>query len=142
MARPQKEIDWMAFENLCQLQCTQPEIAAFLKISDDTLRSRAKEYYELDDYSEIYKRFAETGKCSLRRNQFVLSKKNTAMAIWLGKIWLGQRDVSQEVQLLANTMANKLLEQIAPSKDLIPSGDNDITIQGRPVANSAAADSK
>jgi hypothetical protein len=141
MAPQRKEIDWTAFENLCQLQCTQTEIASFLKMHIDTLRDRVVEKYE-DEYSNVYKKLSETGKCSLRRNQFVLSKKNTAMAIWLGKIWLGQRDVSQEVQLLANTMANKLLEQIAPSKDLIPSGDNDITIQGRPVANSTAADSK
>jgi len=142
MAPQRKEIDWTAFENLCQLQCTQSEIASFLKINQDTLRDRAREHYNLEEYSDIYKKFADTGKCSLRRNQFVLSKKNTAMAIWLGKIWLGQRDVSQEVQLLANTMANKLLEQIAPSKDLIPPGDNDITIQGRPVANSSETNSK
>ena len=29
---------------------------------------------------------------SLRRNQFRLSEKSAAMAIWLGKQYLGQRD--------------------------------------------------
>ena len=92
MARPQKEIDWDQFEKLCALQCIQTEIASFLNIDHETLSNRAKDYYKEDSYSNIYKRFADSGKCSLRRNQFVLSKKNASMAIWLGKIWLGQKD--------------------------------------------------
>lgn len=93
--RPQKEIKWDQFEQLCALQCTQSEIASFLKINEDTLRSRSRENYG-EDYSALYKKFAEVGKCSVRRNQFVLSKKNASMAIWLGKIWLGQRDTSAD----------------------------------------------
>lgn len=93
--RPQKPIDWEEFEKLCALQCTSEEIASFLGIVKDTLYDRVKLQYG-DDYSSIYKRFAESGKCSLRRNQFVLSKKNASMAIWLGKQWLGQKDMSKE----------------------------------------------
>jgi hypothetical protein len=132
MVRPQKEIDWAAFENLCQLQCTQSEIASFLKVHIDTLRDRAIAHYEMDDYSNIYKKFSESGKCSLRRNQFVLSKKNASMAIWLGKIWLGQRDVSREAEQVLNTIATKLLEHIDPSRELIPTGSYEVRSESRP----------
>lgn len=121
MARPEKEIDWTIFENLCQLQCIQTEIASCLKISDDTLRSRAIAHYGMDNYSDIYKRFSESGKCSLRRNQFVLSKKNAAMAIWLGKQWLGQRDYdkSEKIENALLTLTHILQEIDNKSKDLV-----------------------
>lgn len=93
--RPPKEINWETFEQLCALQCTQEEMAGFLHISRDTLSDRVKTNYG-EDYSTTYKKFSESGKCSLRRNQFVLSKKNASMAIWLGKQWLGQRDINRE----------------------------------------------
>ena len=89
--RPQCEIDWKLFEDLCGLLCTQSEIASTLGVHNDTLRDRVLEEYG-EDYSSTYKKYCETGKCSLRRNQVVLSKKNASMAIWLGKQWLGQKD--------------------------------------------------
>lgn len=93
--RPEKPIDWNMFEQLCALQCTQDEMGGFLHVGGDTLSKRVQANYG-EDYSTIYKRFSESGKCSLRRNQFVLSKKNASMAIWLGKQWLGQKDMSRE----------------------------------------------
>jgi len=93
--RPSNEINWTLFEELCSLQCTQAEMANCLKIHTDTLRDRARQHYQMDDYSEIFKRFSDVGKCSLRRYQFAMSKRNTSMAIWLGKVWLGQRDLDQ-----------------------------------------------
>ena len=94
---PVKEIDWTQFEQACALQCTQEETASFLKVHRHTLSKKVQEHYG-EDYSTVYKRYSESGKCSLRRNQFVLSKKNASMAIWLGKIWLGQKeDNSQEL---------------------------------------------
>lgn len=89
--RPEKPIDWSQFEQLCALQCTQLEIANVLHIHPNTLSDRVLSNYG-DDYSTTYKRFSDIGKCSLRRYQFVQSKTNTSMAIWLGKNWLGQRD--------------------------------------------------
>jgi len=96
---PPKPIDWELFEQLCGIQCTQPEIASMLKVSDDTLRKKVLDNYG-EKYSEIYKRFSESGKCSLRRNQFVLSKTNAAMAIWLGKQYLGQKEPDPPVILV------------------------------------------
>lgn len=93
--RPEKDIDWTLFEQLCGIQCTQSEIASMMKINVDTLHDRAEAKYG-EKYSEIYKKYCENGKCSLRRNQFVLSKTNASLAIWLGKQWLGQRDIHED----------------------------------------------
>ena len=96
--RPQKEINWELFEQLCEIQFTQSEIASVLKVHIDTLRDRAAIHYG-DKFSNIYKKYTEGGKSSLRRHQFLLSKKNAAMAIWLGKQWLGQKDHLPEAQV-------------------------------------------
>lgn len=93
-------IDWPTFEKLCGLQCTQEEICNFLDVSHTTLREHARKYYNEHEFSQIYKRFADNGKTSLRRHQFVLSRTNASMAIWLGKQWLGQRDHVVEAQNL------------------------------------------
>ncbi len=98
---PLKEINWELFEQLCVIQCTQSEIASMLKVHSDTLSDRSKLNYG-EDYSSVYKRFSESGKCSLRREQRVLAKKNAAMAIWLGKHWLGQWDKNPNEHLPPN----------------------------------------
>lgn len=92
MARPKKEIDSRQFENLCSLQCTQEEICNFFDITDKTLTRWCKETYG-KSFSEVFKEKRELGKVSLRRNQWKLAEKNAAMAIFLGKNYLGQRDV-------------------------------------------------
>ena len=90
---PVKEVDWTLFEQLCEVMCTQSEIASMLKVEPETLIKKIQQHYGTN-YSETYKRFSESGKCSLRRNQFVHSETNTSMAIWLGKNWLNQVDKS------------------------------------------------
>jgi hypothetical protein len=93
--RPRMEIDWKLFEECCHLLCTQDEITALMKISDEQLRVRVKEQYG-EDYLDAYKRLSAGGKKSLRRHQFAMSETNATMAIWLGKQLLGQRDTPQE----------------------------------------------
>lgn len=88
---PVKEIDWPLFEQLCALQCTQEEMSGCLRISVDALVYKVEQNYSVS-YSEIFRRFSSNGKCSLRRNQVILSKTNASMAIWLGKQWLGQKE--------------------------------------------------
>lgn len=91
MARPKKEIDEKEFEKLCSLQCTKEEICAWLHITDKTLDRWCKEKYN-SSFSEIFKIKRGLGKISLRRYQFQLAQKNAAMAIWLGKQYLDQRE--------------------------------------------------
>ena len=88
LGRPKFEIDYTAVEKLANIQCTQQEIATFLGCSVDTLQ-RDK------TFCGLYKKGQETGKMSLRRMQFKLAERNAAMAIFLGKQFLGQTDVME-----------------------------------------------
>ena len=98
--RPKKEIDYDMVEKLANIQCTQEEIASFLEISVRTLQRD-------EEFCRIYKKGQENGKMSLRRMQYKLAEKNTAMAIFLGKQYLGQRD---NVEVKAPEELNKVTE--------------------------------
>ena len=92
MARPRKEIDQKQFENLCGLQCTLEEICGWFGVTDKTLNSWCKRTYS-KSFSEVFRQKRSTGKISLRRSQWKLAEKNANMAIWLGKQYLGQKDI-------------------------------------------------
>lgn len=94
--RPRKDIDWQVFEDACGLLCTQEEMEGLLHVDRNTLMDRVKDEYG-EDYSAVYKRFSAGGKKSLRRTQFKLAQKNAAMAIFLGKQHLGQKDTPAEM---------------------------------------------
>lgn len=89
--RPRKEIDNKIFENLCGLQCTLEEIAGVFDCSLDTIERWCKREYG-ESFAEVYKKHSAKGKMSLRRTQFKLAEKSAAMAIFLGKNYLGQKD--------------------------------------------------
>lgn len=91
MGRPKKEISKEQFEKLCGLQCTLDEIAGFFNCSADTIERFAKSTYNTT-FAETYKEYSAQGKISLRRYQFKLAEKSAAMAIFLGKNMLGQKD--------------------------------------------------
>lgn len=84
--RPKFKIDYNAVEKLAGIMCTQKEIAHFLGCDERTLQRD-------DEFCRVYKKGQETGKMSLRRMQYKLAEKNAAMAIFLGKQYLGQTDV-------------------------------------------------
>lgn len=89
--RPQKEIDQKIFENLCALQCTMTEITAVLDVTDKTLTGWCRRTYG-KKFSEVFAEKRQKGFVSLRRNQFKLAETSAAMAIFLGKNYLGQID--------------------------------------------------
>lgn len=111
--RPRRDIDWTLFEQLCSIQCTRSELASFLKVDQDTMINAAKKYYNDPDFSEIYKRFSDVGKCSLRRYQFVQAKTKPNMAIWLGKQWLGQRENVEDLKDLVIDALQSGIKQIS-----------------------------
>ncbi|MEL7610846.1 MAG: hypothetical protein AAGU74_15240 [Bacillota bacterium] len=88
--------EWKIFEELCNIQCTMQEICRVLGVTDKTLTRLVKEKYGTS-FSAAYRKFAEGGKASLRRYQFNLAQKNATMAIWLGKQYLGQRDIQEVI---------------------------------------------
>lgn len=91
MGRPRIEIDKDQFERLCEIQCTEEEIASVFRCSVDTIERWCKREYG-ETFADAYKKYSAGGKSSLRRYQFELAKKNAAMAIFLGKQYLGQKD--------------------------------------------------
>lgn len=91
MGRPLKEIDQKTFENLCGIQCTKEEIAGWFRCSEDTIERWCKRTYGAT-FAVVFKMHSGQGKISLRRAQFQLAEKHPAMAIWLGKQYLGQTE--------------------------------------------------
>lgn len=89
--RPIKEIKQKQFEELCRIQCTENEICNILDVGIDKLLRWCLETYN-DTFTNVYKRFSDSGKMSLRRTQLRLAETNASMAIFLGKQYLGQRD--------------------------------------------------
>lgn len=96
MGRPRKEIDKIEFEKLCGLQCTKEEMCGWFDVTDKTLESWCKRVYK-KGFSEIFSEKRGKGKISLRRSQFKLAEKSAAMAIFLGKNYLGQSDRIEQV---------------------------------------------
>jgi len=102
--RPKKIIDYEAAEKLANIQCTQEEIASFLNLSVRTLQRD-------EEFCRIYKKGQDNGKMSLRRIQYKLAEKNATMALWLGKQYLGQRDLF-EVESKQLVKVEELLNKI------------------------------
>lgn len=75
-------------EILAGYLCTDEEIAGTLKTSVDVLTNGNNR----EAFSEAKKKGIAKAKVSIRRNQMKLSEKSAAMAIFLGKNYLGQRD--------------------------------------------------
>ena len=90
------EKKWKEFDNLCAMQCTEIEICGWFDITDKTLARVIDEKYHRK-FSEVFRQKRSKGLVSLRRAQFQLAQTNPAMAIFLGKNYLGQAD-KQEIE--------------------------------------------
>jgi len=88
MPKPRAKVDLRLVKTLAGYGCTQEEIANAVGCSVTTLQKYGRA--ELDHgYAEIRR--------SLRRWQYEAAKGgNTAMLIWLGKQYLGQRDKAEQ----------------------------------------------
>lgn len=104
-ARPKKPISKTVFEKLCELQCTEAEICAVLDVSDKTLNSWCRETYK-KGFSEVFRIKREKGKTSLRRAQWALAKKDSRMAIFLGKQYLDQKDKPESETAVESIIKN------------------------------------
>jgi hypothetical protein len=73
------------------------------------------------NFQEYFKKTGLMGlKIRLRRNQFKLSEKNAAMAIFLGKNYLGQKDV---VETEDTTVISKLESILAEARKQAEQGE-------------------
>jgi len=74
---------------LGQIQCTNVEASAVLHVARETFE---KFIGTNENARKAWESGKEQGKISLRRLQFRLAQTNAAMAIFLGKNYLGQKD--------------------------------------------------
>jgi len=114
-------LDWKKIDQMLHIQCTGEEIASILDVSYNTLERccRRDKKVKFEDYS-INKR--QGGKASLRRKQWSMADKNVAMAIWLGKVMLGQKD-SQEIDFGRNSL--NAIGKMAGTVIILPSNGRD-----------------
>ena len=115
MGRPKTQISKDIFEELCKIQCTETEMVGVFRCCEDTLNAWCKENYG-KTFSDTYKIYSQDGKKSLRRIQFDLAKKYPAMAIFLGKQYLGQRD-TVEVEHQSNGILTDIVEALNEYKE-------------------------
>lgn len=88
--RPRIDINLEELRKLCELHCTDEEIASWLGVSLRTITDRKQDD---DEFLRVYKKGFADGKMSLRRLQWTSAEKgNITMQIWLGKQLLGQAD--------------------------------------------------
>lgn len=105
------DLDLAALEKLGQLQCTQPEIAAFFGVCLRTIERKMQE----DKYRNAYDKGKGNGLTSLRRAQFraAVEDGNPTMLVWMGKQLLNQKDRSEtESKQYTYTMAPMTPEEV------------------------------
>jgi len=114
--RPRLEFDLRLVEDLGKIQSTHSELAAVLGCHLDTVKERLKNDPE---FSAAYEKGLENGKSSLRRIQWKAALSgNTTMQIWLGKQYLGQRDVQ------TTELTGAKGEQLIPAQMVLGLDDN------------------
>jgi len=84
IGRPKLNIDEVLVERLAERFCAYTEIAAIVGCNEGTIRKR---------FSEVVSKGREKGKRILREWQLKAAENgNPTMLIWLGKMYLDQRD--------------------------------------------------
>lgn len=116
--RPKIVIDEKLFKKLCGLFCTKEEIAGVFECSEDTIERWCKRTYRMN-FADVFKKESAKGKMSLRRNQFKLSEKSAAMAIFLGKNYLGQRDSIEQTNSEALEKLDAILKAARENADKV-----------------------
>jgi hypothetical protein len=74
-------------------------------------------------FADTYKSKSQVGKSSLRRAQWKLAEKNASMAIWLGKQYLGQRDIVELGLPTDNTQEDALSVSLREMAEGLESDD-------------------
>lgn len=139
MSRTAIPLDTNELEKLCSLQCTQDEIASWFGVTRRTIEKRVAseetfehsrvvdgiKYTSSMTFKQIMDRGYAQGRISLRRRQFQIAEAgSTAMAIFLGKNFLGQRDQhsfehtgAQGTPLISGEAIDAILERLDSAPD-------------------------
>jgi hypothetical protein len=87
--RPEADIEMEELEELCAMQCTDEEIAAWFGVSVRTIERRRK----TAEFNDVMDRGKAKGRVSLRRSLWKIANAgNPAANIFLSKNLLGYRD--------------------------------------------------
>ncbi len=86
---PEAEETWRLLGFLGGMQCTIEEVAGAFGVHADTVQSFFRDFPQA---REVFNLGKQQGRASLRVSQFKLARTNAALAIWLGKQHLGQKD--------------------------------------------------
>lgn len=108
---PKPKVQKAAFEKLCALQCTLTEFCCYFDCDESTIERFCQAEYGMK-FADVFRIKRGSGQISLRRTQWQLAEKNAAMAIFLGKQFLGQRDTFPEEQT-----DNKALDALVKALD-------------------------
>jgi len=92
MGRPPIEINWNAFDSLCQMHATKEEFAYFFQCDEDTINNKCLEKFK-KTFSAVFKHKSVGGRMSLRRKLWQTAlgdekeniKAHPATAIFLSK---------------------------------------------------------
>lgn len=118
MARPVKDFDKKLFCDLVSIGCVEDEICWIFRDAEtgkpanrDTLSRWCKR-----EFGKSFQEFSQQNRAmglrtKLRGYQLELAKRSAAMAIWLGKQYLGQKDTVDE-ENAAEKKLDALLDKI------------------------------
>jgi hypothetical protein len=96
VGRPKLDVNKNNVMSLCELRCTQEEIASVLGISQDTL-IRNIHSWGFNSFAEFFRRYSARGNVSLRRAQYLSAMAgNVVMLKHLGVNWLKQKTKADE----------------------------------------------
>lgn len=115
--RPKKEFDAQSFADLIALGCNQEEICWFFRDSSgksaniDTLSRWCVRTYGMNFQDYRKQNGLMAMKIQLRKNQLELSKKSAAMAIWLGKQYLDQKESVEREDKEALALLDAILKE-------------------------------
>lgn len=129
VGRPTKEFDKKAFADLVGFGCGQDEICWFFRDKDtgkpanpDTLSRWCKRIYGLNFQEYKEKMGLMPLKIQLRKNQLDLSKKSAAMAIWLGKQYLNQKE-QPEIDIAVSVAEDGLSKSLREMAEVLESDE-------------------
>ena len=114
--RPRKEFDKKSFCDLIGLGCAVDEIAWFFRDENgkpaniDTLSRWCKREFGVNFQEYRQQNGGIALKIKLRKNQLRLSEQSAAMAIFLGKNYLGQTDQPTDASGQNNELLQSLID--------------------------------
>lgn len=98
--------DWKFLEAMCKAGARREDICTALGFTDRSLNNILKREKGMC-FKEYREKMRGAGKAFLAAKQFEMAMRgNTAMCIWLGKQWLGQKDTARQVVEIPKSEAN------------------------------------